>query len=878
LAFARARPRGGGDRHFSPPSQAWIPAFEEKGGNDGQAKPRPGAPLDPIAIRANEDTPLPIEERLPEILAALRERSNAVIVAPTGAGKTTVVPLALLAEPWAKDRRILLLEPRRLAARAAASRMASSLREEVGGTVGLRMRLGSRLSRNTRLEVVTEGVFTRLILEDPSLADVAAVIFDEFHERSLDADFGLALALDAQAGLREDLRLIVMSATLDGARVATLLGDAPVLASEGRAFPVETRHVGRPPGERVEEAVARICRRALAQEQGGILVFLPGQGEIARTHALLEERLGREGQGLDILPLHGGLEPERQDRAVAAAPSGRRKLVLATSIAETSLTLADIRVVIDCGLARIPVYEPDVGITRLETVRVSRASADQRRGRAGRISPGVCYRLWEDAATASLPAFAPPEILNADLSSLLLDCAAWGVADPTRLQFLDPPPRAALAEARKLLADLGALDAEHRLTDRGRAIRALPLPPRLARMVLEAARLGAADLGAQIAAVVVERGLGGTSTDLAERLEHFARDRTERARSLRSLAARWAKTAKAAKQDALGERPSPGLLLALAYPERLAKARGRNGEYLLANGRAATLDPADPMARAPFLAVAEIAGRAAAARILLAASIERSEIEAEFASHIELGDDLAFDATARALRRRRQRRLGALLLEDAPAPVASDEATALALAKGVAALGIDKLPWTQELQRWRGRVMFLRKAQASTGKNPWPDLSDEALAENVAHWLAPFLLGKTGLAEIGAPDLAAALDTLLPFDLARRLEDEAPSHFLAPSGSRLPIDYGEEGASLSVRVQELFGLGEHPRVAGGRVPLVLHLLSPAHRPIQITTDLPGFWRGSWRQVRSQMRGRYPKHPWPEDPLSATATKRAKRSK
>ena len=398
-------------------------------------------------------------------------------------------------------------------------------------------------------------------------------------------------------------------------------------------------------------------------------------------------------------------------------------------------------------------------------------------------------------------------------------------------------------------------------------------------MVLEAARLGAADLGAQIAAVVVERGLGGTSTDLAERLEHFARDRTERARSLRSLAARWAKTAKAAKQDALGERPSPGLLLALAYPERLAKARGRNGEYLLANGRAATLDPADPMARAPFLAVAEIAGRAAAARILLAASIERSEIEAEFASHIELGDDLAFDATARALRRRRQRRLGALLLEDAPAPVASDEATALALAKGVAALGIDKLPWTEELQRWRGRVMFLRKAQASTGEeNPWPDLSDEALAEDVAHWLAPFLLGKTSLAEIGAPDLAAALDTLLPFDLARRLEDEAPSHFDAPSGSRLPIDYGEEGASLSVRVQELFGLA---RTSARRAAAAcLWCCISCRRRIGRSRSRPIFQASGaapGAQVRSQMRGRYPKHPWPEDPLSATATKRAKRA-
>jgi ATP-dependent helicase HrpB len=788
-----------------------------------------------------------------------------VIVAPTGAGKTTRVPLALLDEPWTQGQRLLLLEPRRLAARAAASRMAMLRGEDVGGTVGLRMRLGSRVSRDTRLEVVTEGVFTRLILDDPSLAGVAAVIFDEFHERSLDADFGLALALDAQAGLREDLRLIAMSATLDGARVATLLGDAPVIVSEGSAFPVETRHVGRPAGERIEEAVTRLCLRALAEEQGGVLVFLPGQGEIARVKERLEARLGAH-QDLDILPLHGGLDPESQDRAVGPSLPGRRKLVLSTSIAETSLTLADIRVVVDCGLSRVPVYEPDVGLTRLETIRVSRASADQRRGRAGRTSPGVCYRMWDEAATVSL--------------------AAWGVGDPMRLKFLDPPPRAALAEASKLLVDLGALDTEHRLTDEGRAMRALPLPPRIARLLLEAARLEAADRGAGIAALLVERGLGGASADLAERLEQFARDRSERARAMRGLAAGWARTANAAvrvEAKAMAdshnrgrEPPSPGLLLALAYPERIAKARGRKGEYLLANGRAAALDPADPMTRAPFLAVAEITGRAAAARILLAASIEKSEIEAGFASRIDLHDSLAFDAAARALRRRRQRRLGALLLDDAPAPVAPDEATAVALAEGAAALGIDKLPWTEELRRWRGRVMFLRKAETRKGEeNPWPDLSDRALAEDAARWLAPFLLGKTTLAEMGAGDLALALRALLPFDLARRLEEEAPSHFDAPSGSRLPIEYGEEGASLAVRVQELFGLREHPSVARGRAALVLHLLSPAHRPIQITTDLPGFWRGSWAQVRSQMRGRYPKHPWPEDPISAPATKRVK---
>ncbi|MFI5011771.1 MAG: ATP-dependent helicase HrpB [Hyphomicrobiales bacterium] len=826
---------------------------------------------------------LPIDARLPALLAVLGQDPNAVLVAPPGAGKTTRVPLALLDEPWVEGRRIILLEPRRLAARAAAARMALTLGEEVGATVGLRMRLGSRISRKTRIEVVTEGVFTRLILDDPALEGVAAVIFDEFHERSLDADFGLALALDAQAGLRLDLRLIVMSATLDGARVAALMGGAPVIASEGRAFPVETRHIARPPGERVDETVSRATLNAIRGEEGGILVFLPGQGEITRVKVKLEERLGAQAAGLDILPLHGGIEPAEQDRAVRASPLGRRKVVLATSIAETSLTLVDIRIVVDCGLARVPVYEPDVGITRLETVRVSRASADQRRGRAARTAPGICYRLWEEAATLSLPAFAAPEIRNADLSGLLLDCAAWGVSDPARLAFLDPPPVGGLAEARKLLADLGALDQDGRLTGPGRAIRSLPLPPRLGRMMIEASRFGEAQMAAEIAAVIVERGLGGSSVDLAERLEHFAHDRSPRAAAMRSLVAGWVKAARLALRSEDAPVPSridgrsvqvprsPGMLLALAYSERLAKSRGKGGEYLLVNGRAASLDPADRLAKAPFLAVAEIIGRAGAARIRLAVALDEAEIESEFETRIETRDSVEFDKAARAVRRRRQRRLGAILLEDVPLPVEADGNAAMALARGVAALGIDTLPWTRELRRWQGRVMFLRKAQG----DPWPDLSDGALADGFGQWLAPQLLGKTSLAEIAADDLRLALEALLQFGLRRRLDAEAPANFDAPSGSRLPIEYGEEGASLQVRVQELFGLSEHPRIAAGRAPLVLHLLSPAHRPIQITTDLPGFWRGSWAEVRSQMRGRYPKHPWPEDPLSAPATHRAK---
>ena len=835
-----------------------------------------------------ESPRLPIDEHLPALIEALRRGRNLVLVAPPGAGKTTRVPLALLEGPLARARRIILLEPRRLAARAAAERMARTLGEEVGETVGLRMRLGSKVSRKTRIEVVTEGVFTRLILDDPALDGVAAVIFDEFHERSLDADLGLAFALDAQAGLREDLSLLAMSATLDGARVAKLLGGAETITSEGRSFPVETHHLARAGGERVEDAVIRAISEALDCDKGGILAFLPGQAEIGGVKARLEERLARRSAQIDVIALHGGIEPAEQDRAVRSAPQGRRKIVLATSIAETSLTIEDIRIVVDCGLARVPIYEPDIGMTRLETVRVSRASADQRRGRAGRVAPGICYRLWEEAATLSLPAYASPEILNADLSGLMLDCAAWGVAGPSRLAFLDPPPSAALAEARKLLAELGALDMDGRLTSEGRAIRSLPLPPRLARMLIDAARMeegadrGPARLGAEIAAVIVERGLGGASADLTERLDEFARDRGRRAQAMRSLADGWARTARAAlaKEHAGGAatdprsiatRASPGLLLALAYPERIAKARGKNGEYLLANGRAAALEPTDPLARSTFLAVGEVTGKAAAARIRLAAPIAEAEIEAGLAGRIETRESLVFDKAARALRRRRRRLLGAVSIDDAPLPIEPSDEAALALAGGAASLGIDRLAWSQDLRRFRGRAMFLRKAQGEA----WPDLSDEALARQARDWLAPQLLGKTGLDEIDGDDLRRGIESLLPPELRRRLDTEAPAHFDAPSGSRLPIDYSDEGATLSIRVQELFGLAEHPSVARGRVPLVLHLLSPAHRPIQITKDLPGFWRGSWKEVRAQLRGRYPKHPWPEDPLSAPATSRAK---
>ncbi|MBM6578618.1 ATP-dependent helicase HrpB [Microvirga sp. BT689] len=813
------------------------------------------------------DTSLPIDAVLDELTASLRARPNAVLVAPPGAGKTTRVPLVLLDESWVNGGKIIVLEPRRLAARAAAARMAQTLGEAVGETVGLRVRLGSKVSRKTRIEVVTEGVFARMILDDPALEGVAAVLFDEFHERSLDADLGLALALDAQGGLREDLRLLVMSATLDGARVAKLLSEAPVVESEGRAYAVETRYLGRDPNRRIDEQVADAVTRALRAETGSILVFLPGQGEIRRVETFLRERIA--DPAVDIAPLYGALERGEQDLAVSPAKPGRRKVVLATSIAETSLTIEGVRVVIDSGLARVPVYEPNIGLTRLETVRVSRAAADQRRGRAGRTEPGVCYRLWEEAATGALEPFGRPEILSADLAPLLLDCAAWGVTDPTALAFLDPPPAPAVKEARVLLRQLGALDDEGRITDVGRRLRDLPLPPRLARMVLLAGETGQARDAADVAAVLVERGLGGDAVDLSDRVERFRRDRSKRAEDMRRMAEGWAKGSKVSGK---GEPRSIGALLTLAYPDRLAKARGKPGDYVMANGRGASLEAHERLAKEPYLAVAEIAGGAASARILAAAAISLEEIDILFADSIEQREEVAFDRQARALRARGVRRLGALMLNERPLKVPQTEAAARALAEGLVSLGLDALPWSKALAQWRERVMFLRKAEGEE----WPELSDEALMRTADEWLAPPLVGKSSLGEIGPDLLSDALRGLLPWNLQRRLDTEAPTHVEVPTGSQIPVDYGaEEGPALAVRVQELFGLDKHPTIAAGRVPLILHLLSPAQRPIQITRDLPGFWRGSWTAVRADMRGQYPKHPWPEDPLTAPPTRRAK---
>jgi ATP-dependent helicase HrpB len=817
---------------------------------------------------------LPIDAVLDALAAALARQSTAVLVAPPGAGKTTRVPLALLDEPWVGNGKIIVLEPRRIAARASAERMAQTLGERVGEMVGYRVRFGSKVSRATRIEVVTEGIFAQQILNDPELNGVAAVLFDEFHERSLDADLGLALARDVQTGLRDDLRILVMSATLDGARVAALLGDAPVIESRGRAFPVETRYLGRKPDAPLERQMADAIATALRADAGSVLAFLPGAAEIRHTQTMLEERV--HDAGVDIVPLFGALDASVQDRAIAPSPQGRRKVVLATSIAETSLTIDGVRIVVDSGLARVPRYEPDIGLTRLETVRASRAAVDQRRGRAGRTQPGVCYRLWDEPQTMSLPAYTTPEILAADLSSLVLDLAQWGVRDPSTLAFLDPPPLPALNEARDLLRQLGTLDDDGRITAEGQALRALALPPRLARMIVDAQRFGAAQEAADIAAVLTERGLGGDSVDLDARLDQFRRDRSQRTSSAKQLAKRWAgQVATTNAQISLspvgGNGVGSGALLALAFPDRVAKNRG-NGSFVLANGRGAAMDQAAALARAPYIAVGELTGTAARGRILLAAPITQAEIESRFAGEIASADEMWFDKDAMTLRGRRRKRLHAITLAESPLQISPSEDSAKIFAEGLVDAGLDRLPWSKALAQWRGRVMFLRAAEGDA----WPDLSDAGLAATADSWLTPALFDKMSLKDVSAGGLSDALMGLLPWELRARLDREAPTHFEAPTGSMLPIDYeAEQGPTIAVRLQELFGLKIHPAVAKGKVPLVLELLSPAHRPVQVTRDLPGFWRGSYAAVRTDLRGRYPRHPWPEDPVAAEPTRRAK---
>lgn len=809
---------------------------------------------------------LPVSDSLPALTTALQENNRAILSAPPGAGKTTIVPLHLLGEAWRGDGRIILLEPRRLAARAAAGRMASLLGETVGETVGYRMRLDNRISARTRIEVVTEGVFARMILEDPELQGITAVLFDEFHERSLDADFGLALALDAQAALRPDLRLLVMSATLDVERIAALFGDAPVISSEGRSFPVEIRYRDRPGGERVEDAVASAIMQAHHSESGSILAFLPGQAEIRRVAERLE---GRFDEDTLVVPLYGNLSQKEQDAAIRPAPAGRRKIVLATSIAETSITIDGVRVVIDSGLQRLPVYEPSTGITRLETVRVSRASADQRAGRAGRTEPGIALRLWHSGQTAALPAFTPPEILSADLSNLVLDMAHWGVLDPAGLAFIDPPPAAAWNEARTLLRLLGALDASGAITATGRQIRSLGLPVRLAAMVLAAAKTGAARQAAELAVLLTEQGLGGTGIDIEDRLRRFRQEGGYRAISARKLAERLASSAGPSKPATI--QLTAGQLLLHAYPDRIALRRGGRGRFVMANGRGAEIPETERLAGADMLVIADLTGRAAQGRVLAAAEIARAEIEAMLPDAIQRREECFFDAASRQVRARRVTRLGAIVLEETPLARPNGLAAAEALAEGVRQIGIGALPFSKAAEQLRQRVGFLHR----TIGEPWPDLSDAALLDSLDSWFTPFQTQARGIDDLSSGSLYDGLASLIPHGLQRELDRLAPTHFTAPTGQNHPIRYDGAEPVLSIRVQELFGLKTHPAIGGGKLPLVLELTSPAHRPIQTTRDLPGFWAGSWKDVRADMRGRYPKHPWPEDPAQALPTTRAK---
>nr|WP_210278566.1 ATP-dependent helicase HrpB [Rhizobium sp. BK196] len=808
---------------------------------------------------------LPVSHVLPDISTALGKEKRAVLSAPPGAGKTTFVPLHLLGQTWRGDGKIILLEPRRLAARAAASRMASLLGEQVGETVGYRMRLDNRISARTQIEVVTEGVFARMILDDPELSGVSTVIFDEFHERSLDADFGLALALDVQSALREDLRILVMSATLDVERVAALLDHPPVIESTGRSFPIDIRYQDRPGGERIEDAMVRAIVGFHASESGSILAFLPGQAEITRTAERLEGRFGSETL---IAPLYGNLSQKEQDAAIRAAAPGTRKIVLATSIAETSITIDGVRIVIDSGLQRLPVFEASTGITRLETVRVSRASADQRAGRAGRTEPGIAVRLWHQGQTAALPAFTPPHILSSDLSGLVLDLAYWGVQDTKSLAFVDQPPETTIKEARALLVQLGALDKDGTLTARGKVMRDLALPPRLAAMVVSAGESGHAKEAALISVLLTEQGLGGTSVDLEERLRRFKSEKGERAEASRRLAGRLAEGLNTVSSIA----PAlAGRLLLHAFPDRIALQRGARGRYVMANGRGAELAETERLAGSPMLVIADLTGRAAQGRILAAADVSRADIEVELPGEIRTEDQTFFDRQSRQVRARRATRLGAIIFEEAPLPRPSGEAVVRALAQGLQELGLGQLPFSKETLQLRERIGFLNR----TIGEPWPDVRDEALLERMEDWFIPFQTDARGLSDISVSGLSDGLMALVPHDLQRDLARLAPTHFEAPTGQRHPIQYDGEEPTLTIRVQELFGLKQHPAVAGGRLPLLLELTSPAHRPIQTTRDLPGFWAGSWKDVRADMRGRYPRHPWPEKPDEAAPTTRAK---
>jgi ATP-dependent helicase HrpB len=827
---------------------------------------------------------LPIASVVGSLVAALGDAGAAVLQAPPGAGKTTGVPPVLLDAPWLGAQRILMLEPRRLATRAAARRIAQMLGERVGETAGFRVRGETRVGRSTRIEVVTEGILTRMLQHDRSLDGVGIVIFDEFHERSLDADLALALTLETRDVLRPDLRVLVMSATLDGERVARMLGGAPIITSEGRAFPVETRYIERRTEVRMEDAVASVVRRSLAADEGDILVFLPGAGEIRRTNDLLAN--AALPGGTRILELYGSLSSEQQDDAILPSPAGQRKIVLATSIAETSLTIEGVRVVIDSGFARGPRFSPRTGMTRLETFRVSRASADQRRGRAGRIAPGICYRLWAEHEQHGLIAHAAPEMLEADLAPMALELAAAGIDEPGRLRWLDEPPVASYAQARELLTELGAL-ADTRITARGRRMAELPMHPRLAHMVMEAESLGVLPLACDLAALLGDRDPIRShpgpppDADVETRLAVLCGRQSagpgssvdgDAVRRIRSESDRMLAALGGKRGSAVASAVTSGLLLAFAYPDRIGQLRApRSGRFLLRNGNGAALAAAQTLSDAEYIVAAEVDGRRPESRIFLAASLTRAELDEHFGDQIVTEREIVWDARDRAVTARERDRLGAIVLAERALRQPDEDAVAAALLDGVRDVGLDALPWSAGARSLRHRLAFLHGVDSS-----WPDVSDGALLESLGVWLAPHLGRAKSIADLGRVDLAGALAGLLPWDKRSALDDLAPTHLVVPSGSRIPIDYSSETAPvLAVRLQEMFGLADTPRIARGTVPLTVHLLSPAHRPVQVTRDLAGFWKTSYFDVRKELRGRYPKHYWPDDPLVAEPTRRAK---
>jgi ATP-dependent helicase HrpB len=839
---------------------------------------------------------LPIEASLPALQAALSAHRNVVLQAPPGAGKSTGVPLALLEAP-AIVGKIVMLEPRRIAARAIAARMAYMVGEPVGRTVGYRTRLESKVGRETRIEVVTEGILTRWLQRDPALEGIGIVIFDEFHERSLNADLGLALCLDAQESLREDLKILVMSATLDGAAVATLLGGAPIVSSEGRAYEVSTRYrekldsrAARDPARQANEdmaqVVARTIQRALDEERGDILVFLPGQGEIRRAMRFLEE--ARLPPGTPVLPLYGDLSADEQDAAIQPSRTGERRVVLATNIAETSLTIEGVRIVIDSGLARRSRFDPATGMSRLEDVRISRSSADQRRGRAGRHESGVCYRLWSEAEQASLIAQTPPEIVEADLAPLALELAAWGVSDPRTLRWLDLPPAPALAQARDLLTSLGALDRDGRITAHGRALARIGTHPRLAHMIARGSDLGLERTALAVAAVLGERDLlraSGTNrnVDLRLRVEALrpgfrapagmTLDAGARQRALRTMDLLERQSPMAAASGTADDAQI-GRVLAFAYPDRIAQSRGAAGRYLLTSGRGATLPEAQSLARSEFLVVADLDAGDRDALIRLAAPIQRRELEEDFAERIDRRERFEWDSREQAVVARDEQWLGQLKLDERRIERPDPARLSAAMLVGVRELGIGALPWSKQARALQARLMFARRVDDPA--RAWPDVGDEALLSTLDRWLAPWIDGMSRKEHLARLDLVAVLSALIDWPAQQRLNAFAPTHLVVPSGSRIPIDYSTDAPSVSVRLQEVFGLQVTPTVGDGRVPLTLQLLSPARRPVQVTRDLASFWSRGYPEVKKELKGRYPKHYWPDDPLTAEPTSRAKR--